>query len=125
MTNTNGKVQIDVTEGKRKVSISHQNERDIKVRISDPGPAGEEPKGTEVRAANLQELEEQHPEAFKLFQEFSGQGEGLVPGLDPARMFPPGFLPGLPPGLLPNPAGQPPANEPPPKARPAGPPGVP
>ncbi len=127
MSNVNGKVQIDVTEGKRKVSISHQDQRDIKVRISEPGPGGNEPKVTEMQAANLKELEEQHPEAFKLFQEFNGQGEGLVPGLDPARMFPPGFPPGFPPALLPNqpPAGRAPANPPPAKARPAGPPGVP
>jgi len=100
-TNVNGRVTVEAAEGSRRVLITHQNEREIRVRVTEPAPDGGEPRVTESVAANRQELKEKYPEAFKLFTEYAGQE--LEPDHNPSRIFPPGSPPGVLPGLEPLP----------------------
>jgi len=75
ITNNNGNIMIDAEEGGRKVTITHQNEENIVVRVAEPPAAGEkEGKLTECKAKNLAELKEKHPEAHHLFERYSGAG---------------------------------------------------
>jgi len=94
--NVNGKVQISVVEGSRRIQIGHSNNRDIVVKVTEPRPEGDEKNTREFKAIDLEEMRQKHPEGARLFEEYAGdnQFQGLGGQLFPGG-FPPGF-PGLP-----------------------------
>ena len=72
-TNRNGDVSVLAEEDGRKVVITHQNEENIVVIVTEPPAAGEkEGKSSEYRAKDLAELKEKHPEAHRLFERYGG-----------------------------------------------------
>ena len=79
--NVNGNVTVNAEEGGREVRITHRNEEDIVVSVTEPPAAGEkEGKTTESRAKDLAELKDKHPEAYRLYERYGGGARRLLGG---------------------------------------------
>ena len=88
----NGVKEIEAKEGGRKVKIVDDPAKGIEVEVTETKDGKETTKKYEAKKAD--ELKTKHPEAYKLYEEFSKPPE--VPQ-----------IPGIPPGVVPVPGGAP------------------
>lgn len=103
MHNLNGVKTIDAQDGNRKVKITDDPNNGIKMEITETKDGKDETKKYEAK--NADELKKNHPDAHKLFEEYSKPGGGIqIGGIQLQPGFPPGALPQLPgleiPGML-------------------------
>ncbi len=69
-TNDNGNVRVMAAEGARRVVITHRQEENIVVCVTESTPAGD--KSSVYPAKNLTELKEKYPDAHLLFERYCG-----------------------------------------------------
>jgi hypothetical protein len=87
----NGNRETEVDDNGRKISIKDVNGSDIRMKVTETVEGKEQTK--EYSAKDLEELRKTHPEAAKIYEQYSGQGNGAF------RIF--GKLQALPAQLLP------------------------
>lgn len=114
MHNLNGVKTIDAQDGNRKVKITDDPNNGIKMEVTETKDGKDETKKYEAK--NADELKKNHPDAHKLFEEYSKPGGGiqiggiqLQPGINPVpeelfKQMQRGALPNIPgleiPGML-------------------------
>jgi hypothetical protein len=70
ITNDKGNVQVNAVEGGRRVVITHRQEENIVVCVTESTPAGD--KTVVYPAKNPGELKEKYPDAHQLFERYCG-----------------------------------------------------
>ena len=99
MQNVNGVKTIDAQEANRKVKITDDPNNGIKMEVTETKDGKEETKKYEAK--NADELKKNHPDAHKLYEEYSKPVGGIQIGVLPLQ---PGALPQFPgleiPGML-------------------------
>lgn len=105
MKDVNGVKEIEAEENGKKVKITDDPAKGIKLEVTETKDGKETTQKYEAKDAA--ELKTKHPEAHKLYDEYSKQPAGIqirgfaVPGVLPPGALPPGFpaLPGAPGGV--------------------------
>ena len=105
MKDVNGVKEIEAEENGKKVKITDDPAKGIKLEVTETKDGKETTQKYEAKDAA--ELKTKHPEAHKLYEEYSKQPAGIqirgfaVPGVLPPGALPPGFpaLPGAPGGV--------------------------
>ncbi len=105
MKDVNGVKEIEAEENGKKVKITDDPAKGIKLEVTETKDGKETTQKYEAKDAA--ELKAKHPEAHKLYEEYSKQPAGIqirgfaVPGVLPPGALPPGFpaLPGAPGGV--------------------------
>jgi hypothetical protein len=78
ITNDNGNVQVNAVEGGRQVVITHRQEENIVVCVTESTAAGD--KTTVYPARNLEVLKGKYPDAHQLFERYCGGTRRAVRG---------------------------------------------
>ncbi len=97
VSNVNGERTINARENGKQVEISDRDGKNITVRVEEE--ANGKKQTNEYKAADLDELKQKHPDAAKLYEEYTQQ----APGIQVQAVFNafPGFpAPGGAPGVL-------------------------
>lgn len=90
----NGNRETEVDDNGRKVSIKDVDGNDIRMKVTETVEGKEQSK--EYSAKNLEELRQTHPEAAKIYEQYSGQGNGALRLFGKVRPLPAQVLPVVP-----------------------------
>jgi hypothetical protein len=115
---TNGHTEVDVDENGKKVHITHEGGRNIKVVITPPANGAAKAQPTEVEAADAAELQKKNPEAARYYEQYAtgrpvAFGAGRFGNQLPHFALPPRIL--MRRGMRPGFPAPPPAIDPPTK----------
>ena len=95
--NNNGVREIEADEEGRSVKIKDDPNQGIKIEITEKKDGKEETKKYEAK--NAEELKKNHPEAHKVYEEFSKQGNPIKIQAFGGPIAVPNAIPGIPAGI--------------------------